>query len=646
MMNKSYKKSIILFIIALFIGSNFLSIENVQSYSNNPREIQYVDTENEEYCLGGTFLPDTVIPNEPGEIGSFSSSWDWRNADYNGKVGNWMTPVVRQLNCGSCWAFAAIAALESIINIRKNIPDLDLDLSEQYPTSCVTIGCNGCKGGNAYYAWRYLKANGGAIPESCFPYEAIDSNGCDLEDCGYEPVLCSYKCEDWEESLIPISDYGYYASPDISLVKSVISNHGPVVSSMAVYDDFRPYYDGGVYRHTFGELDGYHQVVIVGYDDNLNCWICKNSWGKNWGIDGYFKIAYGECLVADQIYYVDFDPDSLNFPPVADAGGLYQSSIGETINFDGSKTSDLDDNIVSYSWDFGDGTTSNEINPTHVYSQKGIYNIELTVTDEKGEVDTDDSAVFIDLWEVNDYWIYNISFDMEPEGLDPIYLNCDGSIDELKVQVSDNSGDMYKLDFEGEVNGNILLGFDLNKFPIDFKLWGKLLQTTIQGSLYVSKAGLGLKELDYHLQGKSRLLILPVIPIPIWIPTPFDITMVKTYESPRPLLGISPDVGKDWDVPSGNYSTEITISTLFGLISKSLGNDNLLEKSTSFECVEKKDIDFNGGSYETYKIMALSPEINSLEYYYSQEIKNIVKIQGSDPDFYDILGELISTSLV
>jgi len=87
MMNKIYQKTIIFTIIVLFIGSNFLSIENVQSYSNNNKEIQAINEPYEEYCLGGWLLPDTVIPNEPGEIGSFSSSWDWRNTEYNGKTG-------------------------------------------------------------------------------------------------------------------------------------------------------------------------------------------------------------------------------------------------------------------------------------------------------------------------------------------------------------------------------------------------------------------------------------------------------------------------------------------------------------------------------------------------------------------------------
>ena len=85
----------------------------------------------------------------------------------------------------------------------------------------------------------------------------------------------------------------------------------------------------------------------------------------------------------------------------------------------------------------------------------------------------------------------------------------------------------------------------------------------------------------------------------------------------------------------------LPIFLVIGLISSLQGSNK-----KDFECTEKSNIAFNGGSYETYKITGQSQEINSLEYFYSEDIKNIVKIQGSDPDFYDIIGDLISTNMV
>jgi hypothetical protein len=74
---------------------------------------------------------------------------------------------------------------------------------------------------------------------------------------------------------------------------------------MTVYGDFYSY-TGGVYEHVYGEELGGHLVTLVGWDDSNSCWICKNSWGEDWGEDGWFRIKYSECdIEQDTAYLVD-----------------------------------------------------------------------------------------------------------------------------------------------------------------------------------------------------------------------------------------------------------------------------------------------------------------------------------------------------
>jgi PKD repeat protein len=73
-----------------------------------------------------------------------------------------------------------------------------------------------------------------------------------------------------------------------------------------------------------------------------------------------------------------------NKPPVADANGPYTGTIGVAVAFDGSGSADPDEGgtIVSYSWEFGDGGTSTDAMPSHMYSIAGVWNVILTVTDD------------------------------------------------------------------------------------------------------------------------------------------------------------------------------------------------------------------------------------------------------------------------
>jgi len=76
----------------------------------------------------------------------------------------------------------------------------------------------------------------------------------------------------------------------------------------------------------------------------------------------------------------------VNEPPVADAGKDQRVAIGETTFFDGSASSDKDDSISRYEWDFGDGGKGEGPKPTHIYGKAGTYDVKLVVTDASGTI--------------------------------------------------------------------------------------------------------------------------------------------------------------------------------------------------------------------------------------------------------------------
>ena len=83
-----------------------------------------------------------------------------------------------------------------------------------------------------------------------------------------------------------------------------------------------------------------------------------------------------------------------NSPPVASFTATAQiANIDETISFDASESYDSDGTIVTYSWDFGDGTMTTGVTADHAYSEDGIYTVTLTVTDNDGLTDTTTATI-------------------------------------------------------------------------------------------------------------------------------------------------------------------------------------------------------------------------------------------------------------
>jgi hypothetical protein len=251
--------------------------------------------------------------------------------------------------CASCYAFASVATMESLIKLHYNDPDLPVDLSEQYIVSCGPTGTRygyeygGCKGNYADFVADFLMSSG--VPdEACFPYKKIQWPGI-------EPP-CTKVCNDAASRVHKISGYSLIGSdaqsfpykdeesfiPYPEYIKAVLVNK-PVYCFMLIYFDWL-FYTGGIYEPipALSKIGFGHAVQIIGYDDAQQCWICKNSFGTNWGETadfkpytrgagdgGYFRVSY--VTTENTLTYVGGDALDINY----DGGPPVQTSTTTTI---------------------------------------------------------------------------------------------------------------------------------------------------------------------------------------------------------------------------------------------------------------------------------------------------------------------------
>ncbi|CAL8077025.1 unnamed protein product [Calicophoron daubneyi] len=218
-----------------------------------------------------------------------------------------VTPVRNQGTCGSCYAFASLAALEARIRLRSNFTHQPI-LSPQDVVECGHYS-EGCEGGFPYLvAGKYAEDYGIAL-ESCNEYTGVDSKICKTK-----PNCTRYYATNYHYV------GGYYGATNELLMKLELIHHGPFPVGFEVYDDFKQYRTG-VYRHTQlkDEMNRFnpfeltnHAVVIVGYGfdtkSKLPYWTVKNSWGTRWGESGYFRILRGEDECGIESLAVSVDP--------------------------------------------------------------------------------------------------------------------------------------------------------------------------------------------------------------------------------------------------------------------------------------------------------------------------------------------------
>jgi C1A family cysteine protease len=251
-------------------------------------------------------LAETPPPNlpvrAPERAAALPATFNWATSDnYLGAPK--LTTIRNQGSCGSCWAFATVAAFEGNIYIKDNV---SRDLSEQFLVSCNTDGW-GCGGGWWGHKYHYNTTipgdpNPGAVYESTFPYVAYDAT-CNA------PYARPYRLNNWFYVESP------WTIPSVDAIKNAIYNYGPVSVAVCAGPVFQSY-RGGIYStnessYCNGGIN--HAVNLVGWNDAENTWILRNSWGTGWGESGYMRIARGVSNIGYNASYVVYNGATATF---------------------------------------------------------------------------------------------------------------------------------------------------------------------------------------------------------------------------------------------------------------------------------------------------------------------------------------------
>ncbi|MCC6459619.1 MAG: hypothetical protein IT260_04045 [Saprospiraceae bacterium] len=251
----------------------------------------------------------TRMSSRPGESehpGSLPPRWDSRTK-------GWVSPVRDQGHCSSAWVFAAVAMYESSFRKRNSA---GLDAAEQHALSCSGGGDG--SGGLAYKVFQWMVENDQNLKqESELAYTEAPTA------CPDSNTTAPYFAESWTV-LRPDGDITQIAS--VPLLKQGILRYGAVSVSLLATEEWVDY-TGGILDglpSTPGRPRTNHAVLLIGWDDDKQAFLVKNSWGTDWGLDGFCWVKYqhynigcrAAVVLAQQLEHcIAFNPNNISLTP-------------------------------------------------------------------------------------------------------------------------------------------------------------------------------------------------------------------------------------------------------------------------------------------------------------------------------------------